>query len=668
MQPTSETFVDADSVAGIGSNSSRSDLMSPLTGEQQRVMDTGSEAPYERGGPWTPTKKEIVASQVYHYLRGRLILLLRAVKPMDRVLFGVMVGSSLLVTGARIIGPFEVRNDQATQLEVANRLAQGYGLTTSNAVPRAPSDISIDPPSRYLTKWPPGLSLLLAPFLYVGLPILASLKIIYATTTLIGWVGWALIASNLIARPVPLSRTRSWIHLLTAALIPFVFTLGWGGTDIFLWAGIPFVLMCLIGINRNQPSLWSIAFAGVMFGCMVAMRYMSLFLGLGGMLVLFQVSYPQIKIFLKRFSLFLLSALSVTLPVAIYLQRHAQSLGGPPVDAEGVLFDPHGMLNRLKHILMSLTVTSNLVFGHPMLEQVLYRYKSDWPFYLAGMVSLLIVLSWPILLRRGGAASTPRLNNDLALSFSLLPVSLVLFLILVALKTEPYYLQITRYYEPLVLSGFFISYEIAARRNTFAIVKNAARVIMVVFVLYVCAFLPVLAISGRLDSLTIHVLSFTPSNSPRYLSTSQKIDYPSFTLYSKKENTKTKVKQLYRENPQALFYAQNYVLFIYDGFEGGPIPGKTFRAFPQAPFWGSAYTTKPVKIFWVLGQETRLDFIPESNRTLVFADPVERTKILVSDFPAGKLFSGEKVLQRDNVGPGSVTDESISMRAESLDP
>jgi len=197
----------------------------------------------------------------------------------------------------------------------------------------------------------------------------------------------------------------------------------------------------------------------------------------------------------------------------------------------------------------------------------------------------------------------------------------------------------------MVLSGLFISYEIATRRHTFAMVKKVSKVIVFMFVLYVCAYLPALAFSGRKDSLIIHVLSFTPSRSTGYLSTSQRIDYPSFVLYSKKESTKSKLKQLYRENPQALFYAQNYVLFIYDGFEGGPVPGKTFRVFPQRPFWRGAYTTTPVKIFWVLGQETHLDFIPESNRTLVFADPVERTKILVSDFPVGRLVSDEQASQ-----------------------
>ena len=585
-----------------------------------------------------------MVSHVIQFLRDCLTLLRGAVKPGDRVVFGVIVCSSLLVTGARIVAPFEVRNDQATQLEAALRLALGQGLTTSDAVPLASSDISIDPPSGYLTNWPPGFSLLVAAFLYVGLPILASLKIIYAITTLIGWAGWAIIASHLIARPVPLRRTYSWIHLSSAALLPLVFTLGWGATDIFLWAGIPFVLMCLVGMDGDQPSFRCVAFAGVLFGCLFAMRYVSLFLGLAAFFILFQVSYPQTRIFLKRFSVFLLSALAVILPVVIYLKLHTQSLGGATADTQVILSEPHRILIRLNYILKGLSVSSILVLGHPMLDQVLHGLKLNWLTVSAGIVSLLIVLSWPILVWRG-AANTTNARSDVALSFSFFPLSLVIFLLVMGLASMPHYVEVTRYYEPLALGGLFISYEIATRRQTFAIAKHASKLIVFMFVLYISAYLPALAFSGRTDSLAVHVLSFTPSASPRYQSTSQRINYPSFILYSKLESTKTKVKQLYRENPQALFYAQNYERFIYDGFVGGPVPGKTFRVFPQAAFWSSAYTTTPVKIFWVLSQESKLDFIPESNKTLVFADPIERTRILVSDFPAGSLSSGELATQ-----------------------
>ena len=174
-----------------------------------------------------------MASRVFQ-LHDRLITFLSVFKSHDRLVFSVIVTSAVLLTAARTIAPFEVKNDQATQMEVAQRIVQGMGITTTNAPPRVPGDVFPEPPTQHLTDWPPGFSLLVAGFLYLGMPLLVSLEIIYGATTITGWIGWAIITSHVISRPSGYGKLSSFIHLTVCALIPILFTPWWGGTDLFL--------------------------------------------------------------------------------------------------------------------------------------------------------------------------------------------------------------------------------------------------------------------------------------------------------------------------------------------------------------------------------------------------------------------------------------------------
>jgi hypothetical protein len=409
-----------------------------------------------------------------------------------------------------------------------------------------------------------------------------------------------------------------------------VATPGWDGTDIFLWAGIPFLLMGLSSINKKQPSLVTIAGAGLLFGSLYALRFTSLFLGLPAALILLQVSYPMVKTFIQRFSVFLLSALTVMLPVKIYLLLYFERDKDFSIVTD-MLDAPNGSL--IKGFLNHLLVTSNLVFGHPILEEVVSKLGVDWVRYLSGIICLIVILAWPVVLWRSAATKALQVKDDKALSLSFLPFSLVLFLMAAgAYFGTTQFMLIRRYYEVLALCGLFISYELAAKRATFRIVKLASKGILLFFIMYVCLALPALASTknGR-DFLVTYASGFRPSRM--------------FKLYTPRESARAKVVQLYRDNPDALFYATKYQWFVYDQLEGMPPSGTKMRAVPKPGFWRHAYTSRPVKIFWVLDQKTPLDFLPDPKKQLIFSDSSEQIEILVSDFPSGPLISGEQIAE-----------------------
>src|SRR5262249_38247118 len=197
-----------------------------------------------------------------------------------------------LVVIARCLSPFEVGKDQALQLEAALRLIHGKGLTCTYNFSLPPDDISQPPAARVLTWWPPVFSLLVIGFLKTGLPHPLSLKLIYASVTLIGWVGWGWIATVFFAAPLEIGGKRLYLGFLIAALSPIFFTLSWGGTDIILWAGIPYIILLLHKSNYDSRQYSSLAIAGILFGILYGVRYASSFLGLVSLLTLFSFNFP----------------------------------------------------------------------------------------------------------------------------------------------------------------------------------------------------------------------------------------------------------------------------------------------------------------------------------------------------------------------------------------
>jgi hypothetical protein len=387
--------------------------------------------------------------------------------------------------------------------------------------------------------------------------------------------------------------------------------------------------MGLRGIGKNQPSLVSVAGAGLLFGALYAIRFTSLFLGLAAFLILFQVSYPHIKSFIARFAVFLLAASTVMLPVKLYIMLHFQRPADVSHGVSHIIYWSN--TNLIKAFFRTLLYTSNLLMGHPLLELV-YRLQLDWLTYSLGIICVIAILAMPVLVWRGAAQGALKLKDDMALSLSFLPFSLVIFLMVAGFYFGTIrFMMVRRYYEVIGVCGIFICYELATRRATLAIVKIASKGILAFFVLYLCVAVPALSATknGRRE-LATYARGFTPSRM--------------LELYTPRQNARAKVEQLYRDNPEALFYATKYQWFTYDGIESMPPPG-SIRAVPDPEFWQRAYASRPVKVFWVFREDEPLDFIPDKTQ-LVFSDPSERMKILVSDLPAGPFVLDGQVAEK----------------------
>jgi hypothetical protein len=557
----------------------------------------------------------------------------------------IILVSATLITIARLLAPFEIEKDQALQLEASIRLAEGAGLT-STSVEQTSFDLTEPAKPEYLTWFPPAFSLIVAGFLYLGVPLLLPLKIIYGLMTLVGWMGWAVISSNLLSMPLRIRGRDFNLHYAIAAVSPLLLTPPWQGTDIFLWAGIPIFVLLLLKGAKGPTSYRYIIAASLLFGLLISFRYASFFLGIAGFLILAQTSWPSPSLFLKRLSVFLAPTLLIVLSVVIYI-----NLFGSPGAVAPEYIDPASNATRIPQMLIGIlngsSVTSSLVIGSPMLARLCASMNSSALRIVVGISCLLIIILLPLILMKKLPAKSERPQSDMALSLSFIPLSLIAFLVASTFMSGQALFGVPRYYWPASLCIVFILYEISSKRASGWVVKAASNAIILAFLLYVFAYVPALGLLPRKQSEFVEqVLGFTPSKTGTVdrPSTSQELGYPSYRMFSRKENSRSKIKELYETHPDSVFLVlENYVYYIYDGFkDGGPVPGKDIRRLRgnDWKYWQQAYTSKPVKVFWVLDhisksvKKENLSFIPESNLRTVYLDEFEKTLILESDFPA----------------------------------
>lgn len=575
----------------------------------------------------------------------------------NKRVFGVMLISAAFVTLLRILGPVMVHIDLSVQLEAAYRYVQGLGLT--NAF-HSQFDLNQPPISEYLTRFPPGLSLLVAAFLYLGFPLAITLKCIYSLTTIIGWIGWASIASCCLIRPLEIGRKFIPTDICIAALLPIFYTPSWTkqGTDILLWAGIPFFMLLLLYPFGNRFWLHAIAFSGLILAFLISFRYAGGFLFLAALLIIPYVELPNIRSTLIRYGAFCLSFFACFLPTVLYvklapsaefdevadksiIQSHlSKSLSQSSLEP-GSLDWIFASAEKLVSSLSDLYTLTGIYPGR--IESMLERNATIGDFLGFSLALLLIFLCFTLIKNEDKYVTFGR--KDIPIALLLVLISFVLFSCIITFLLGYSLLGIGRYYIPVNICLILIAYRLVTLNGFYKTIKRPFIGLVLSFILYNGVFLPLDYFFDSDRDLASLILASGPS---RRLS---EMNYPSNEIKTSNQEAVNFLKMAERLNPDALFFIQKYPYYMnYYNF----MNPSNFRKVSGSKFWENAYLSRATKTFWIINDDdcpsicnARKPNIPIDslsslpNLKTVFVGQSGRPVIMTSELPAGYRFSKE---------------------------
>jgi hypothetical protein len=266
-------------------------------------------------------------------------------------------------------------------LEAAQNFLAGNGLTYFKHV-----SSNLAEPGRLatLTHFPAGYSLFAAALMGVGLDVGMTIRLLGATGTVIGWWGWGRLAAAYFHNGT--TSTPMWRFAAAAIAIgtPLFFTRAWGGTDLFLWAITPWVVLLVTNHDPEQsPRVAADWFTGLLCGLAFLMRYASVFLVAFAAGVVLWQSWRTPRVVAQRAASFSLGFIPA-LALQMFVIRDASSdasFGGVSLNNAAV-----GPWERALHGLASLDVANHM-----------------WAFWLPGIAQTILspdtgnVWSWLIL-------------------------------------------------------------------------------------------------------------------------------------------------------------------------------------------------------------------------------------------------------------------------------
>jgi hypothetical protein len=206
--------------------------------------------------------------------------------------------TALVVAVLRFFTLTDLGYDLTVQIQAAQRLLDGKGLTTY----ALGYDFIGNKTASTLTHFPAGYSIYAAFLLWIGIPLFLATKIFGATFTILGWLGWGRFMANCLTPAIGRGGIWSLAALCMAVFLPLFSTPAWDGTDIFLWAAVPWVLIWIAAApsasGRKKYGIY--AAIGFLCGLCFLMRYASAVLvGCVGIIILFQ-AFPNFRSMLAR--------------------------------------------------------------------------------------------------------------------------------------------------------------------------------------------------------------------------------------------------------------------------------------------------------------------------------------------------------------------------------
>jgi len=530
-----------------------------------------------------------------------------------------MYSSAVLVILVRLATPLQIGGtDLAQQMESALRLSAGQGLTNTLGWPTVP-DLNSDPAPVPQTLWPPGLSILIAGLVALDMSLVTSLKLIYTVGTAAGWLGWTSICRR-VSGGIPVAETSLIIRgtaLIAAFLIPILYTPLWTGTDILLWAGVPWVLFLANRPAGAPDSLSSAAAAGLLVGLLFTFRYASAFLGLAVGIIMLCPPRPNWMELWKRYIAFGLSSLLLTIPILLYMTR------GDTVPL-GDMYELGVQQSEIITVAKVAPGVGRLIFANQIVELVTARV--GWPIfgYMVGLLMILAILIAPVLRWR----QSPQETECVELPLLILPAALLIFLIAVS---RGFYIGVPRYFEPVLLCWVLVCVTVSRSRNV--LLAWGARGVLVVFLAYPLT----VALPSFRPSFIRSFLGYYPGAAANLSSESNPITIPGYDrIFAEKNTSRGKLVDLFRQYPDALFLAQRHPMYVYDGLPGGPKPGSQIRPLPEGSSLDTAYSSIDRKVFVVLDTYRNRPQPWKWIRKVVYRNEWENTLICEVDIRAGE--------------------------------
>jgi hypothetical protein len=465
------------------------------------------------------------------------------------------VASAAVVTAARFLHVATPGHDLSFQVEAAQNLLAGNGLTYFDHV-----SSNLAEPGRLttLTHFPAGYSLIAAALMGVGLDVGMTLKVLGAAGTVIGWWGWGRLAAEYFRTGPTFTPISRFAAAAIAIGTPVFFTLGWDGTDLFLWAITPWVVLLVTNRGaQRHPTLATDWFIGLLCGLAFLFRYASAFLAMFAAGVVLWQSWRSPRVVAQRAASFSLGFVPAV-ALQMFVGRHASSdssFGGVSLASAGV-----DAWERALHGLASLDVANNMwAFWWPGVAKTILSPDTGnvWSWLILFSTALGLVLAF-----NQYARISPRPSRDTRsvaiMLFVALPATLLVATIFGSHDLTGGYVADERYYWPLVPLGVLIAYSV----TTFA-QRSAARIRVVLGTcggIYVSAYILMLALY-----IVLMFLPVSMGRTQRFKLLGEFVAaWPSFAVGQELWPSRQYVLELLQERPGAVVMTSRTMAFRWD--------------------------------------------------------------------------------------------------------
>jgi hypothetical protein len=517
--------------------------------------------------------------------------------PWQRRFLICLLCSAWLVTFVRCLHVSDAGYDPTVQIQAGQNLLTGRGLSVylDN---REGDDLAQPLVARRLAHFPCGYSLYAAALIALGASVSTVLKLYGAAFSLLGWWGWGRLALAYLGQGLEHSVLARIGGCAFAVIGPLLLTPPWSGTDIFLWAALPWVVLWLTQSCESslRSGLGFCALAGAVCGLCVLMRYASLFLVVGCLLIILGQGIGHWRVLFAR-----VAAFSVGFVPFLALQVYV--VYTTPEAAPGGISHVSGLTGTLARGLeagrMLNAVNSLLFFWMPartidMLTATPGRFPWQW-IVAACAFALPFLVAWKCGLRSVAAAcKDPRVAA--AVLIPVLPLVLWGCMLLGSYN----YLSDLRYYLPLIPLPVLVAWCLAEPQAGGGKISQCVRSISWIYLL--------IALGTGIFGTTrlLHSSSEGESFRRMFVGTSWSGPWPSSRLNYERWPARVYVADYLKEHPDTMLFTSFDSWFYADA----TLDQSRIVRMVSYDLWQGKYFSGPVRLLFMVGDygERELEF------------------------------------------------------------